>query len=128
MKEFVAAEWDRAQAALASAAEAAAKFPETAASRAYYAAFHAACAVLALRGKSYRKHSAVRAAVHRDLIQSGEWPQEFSQAYDMLLEAREVADYGGVQRVAVHAAAQAVERARRIIDFVKQSCPELARL
>ena len=44
--------------------------PDSAASRSYYAAFHGVTAVLAGRGIEFTKHTAVRAALHRDLIQS----------------------------------------------------------
>lgn len=71
MNEFAGAQWDRAEADLALAAESAARYPEASASRAYYAAFHAVCAVLALRGESFKKHPAVRGALHRDLIKAG---------------------------------------------------------
>lgn len=41
--------------------------PDRAASTAYYASFYAVNALFALGGASYSKHSAVEAAVHRDL-------------------------------------------------------------
>ena len=37
----------------------------------YYAAFYALSAVLAKRGLSYGKHSAVRASMHRDFVITG---------------------------------------------------------
>ncbi len=126
MKEFALAEWDRAKADLATAEEDLARNADAAASRAYYAAFHAVQAVLALRGQSYAKHSGVRAAVHRDLILSGGWPAELGHDYDALMDAREVADYGGTRRIDPEGGRLALKRARRIVDFVRQSCPELA--
>ena len=45
--------------------------PRFLASRAYYAAFHGVTAVLAGRGMEFTKHTAVRAALQRDLIQAG---------------------------------------------------------
>lgn len=37
----------------------------------YYACFYALTAVLYRQGKSFKKHTAVRAAFHRDLIKTG---------------------------------------------------------
>lgn len=67
MKEFAAAEWQRAQRTLVSAKQLAESDPDSAASRAYYAAFHALTAFFALRGRTFSKHAAIRAALHRDL-------------------------------------------------------------
>ena len=40
-------------------------------SRAYYAVFHAVTALFALEGRAFTKHSALEAAVHRDLVKAG---------------------------------------------------------
>ena len=85
MKEFAAGEWARAQRALESARRLAESDPDSAASRAYYAAFHAVTALFALRQQSFTKHSGLRSAVHRDLIRTGEWSTELGKAYDFLM-------------------------------------------
>lgn len=61
--------------------------------RLYYAAFYAVSAVLALQGKSYGKHSAVRSSLHRDFINTGLLDKKCGQIYDILLSRREQADY-----------------------------------
>lgn len=48
MKEFAAAEWQRALRTLETAKQDARTDPDSAASRAYYAAFHALTAIFAL--------------------------------------------------------------------------------
>lgn len=63
------------------------------ANRLYYAAFYAVCAVLVLRGFSYKKHSGVRAALHRYFVKTGIIPFEYGALYDALLRDREDADY-----------------------------------
>lgn len=68
MRQFVSVEWKRAHGALAAAEQLIVSEPDSAASRAYYAAFHALTACFALRGETFTKHSALRAALHRDLI------------------------------------------------------------
>lgn len=60
--------------------------------RLYYAVFYAASAVLALRGQSYGRHSAVRAAVHRDFVNAGLLDKECGRIYDILMSRREQAD------------------------------------
>jgi uncharacterized protein len=74
MKEFAQSEWQRARRIIQTASMLVETDPESAASRAYYAAFHALTALFALRGTSFKKHAALRGALHKDLIKSGEWP------------------------------------------------------
>ena len=125
MTEFAASEWKRAEGALASAETLVDIDPNSAASRAYYAAFHAVSALFALRGQSFSKHSAVRAAVHRDLVHAEGLPQEFGQDYDFLLDLRSAGDYGGIEHVLPEDARTAVDTARRILQAVRRTCPEL---
>ncbi|WP_408955127.1 HEPN domain-containing protein [Natroniella sp. ANB-PHB2] len=51
--------------------------------RLYYAAFYAVSAVLILQGDSYKKHSAVRVALHRDFVKEGLIPVEYGVGYTM---------------------------------------------
>ena len=61
----IAANWDRAERSLQAAQDLAASgYYDIAASRAYYAAFYAATAVLLGAGLAFSKHSGVIAAVH----------------------------------------------------------------
>jgi uncharacterized protein (UPF0332 family) len=125
MKEFAAVEWQRALRTLETARQNAYTDPDSAASRAYYAAFHAITALFALRGQSFSKHAAIRAALHRDLIRSGEWSSELGRSYDFLMDARAKGDYGGLMQVSERDAKIAFEKAAQILDAVKRSCPEL---
>lgn len=99
--------------------------PESAASRAYYAAFHALTALFALRDQSFKKHAALRAALHKDLIKSGEWPMERGKDYDLLTELRETSDYAEVARVTEQDARRAVEAAQRIIAACQEGLSSL---
>ena len=99
--------------------------PDSAASRSYYAAFHALTALFALRGQSFNKHTALRAALHRDLIKPGKWAADLGPAFDFLMDLRETGDYGGLMRVSPESAALALEKAAAVIDAVRQTCPEL---
>ncbi len=125
MKKFACAEWERALQTLSSGERLVESDPDSAASRAFYAAYHAVTSLFALRGESFTKHSAVRAAVHRDLVNTGTWPAELGRAYDYLLDMRELGDYGGLMRVSPENAKTALEKSRRILEAVRQAQPEL---
>jgi uncharacterized protein (UPF0332 family) len=99
--------------------------PDAASSRAYYAEFHAVSALFARRGQSFSKHTAIRAAIHRDLVRTGHWPRELGLAYDLLLDLRETADYGGLSEVSTESALQAVQSADQIVAGVLEQCPDL---
>ena len=126
MKEFAAAQWQRAHRTLATARQLADTDPDSAASRAYYAAFHAVTALFALRGQTFSKHSGVRSALHRHLIHTDQWEQDLGRAYDLLMDLRETGDYGGQMHVTEANAATAVENAIEIIQAVERSCPEIS--
>ena len=98
--------------------------PDSAASRAYYAAFHGVTAVLAGRGMEFTKHTAVRAALHRDLIQSGALSVDLGRDYDFLLDLRETADYGCVAEASLTSARKAIEKARAILAAFKTLLPD----
>ncbi len=119
MKEFAAVEWERAKRALESARQLADTDPDSAASRAYYAAFHALTAVFAIRGSTFNKHSAIRAALHRDLIQGALLPAECGRDYDFLLALRDTGDYGGVAQVSAESAELAISKAKQFLSALQ---------
>ena len=120
MKEFARREKQRANRALQTAAMLVTTDPESAVSRAYYAAFHAVTAVFALRGRSFTKHSALRAAVHKDLVKTDEWSVELGKDYDLVMSLRQTSDYGGTAYVSEGDARRAVEAAQRIIAACRE--------
>jgi len=125
MKDFAASEWRRALRTFETAEHAVRTDPDSAASRAYYAAFHALTALFALRGQTFSKHSAIRAALHRDLVKPGEWSTDLGEAYQVLSDLRDKGDYGGVMWVSREEATTSVEKAAAIIDAVRRRCPDL---
>ena len=124
MKDFIISQWKRAQRSLASASAITEIDPDSAASRAYYAAFHGVTAVLAGRGASFSKHTAVRAALHRDLIQQGLLSPELGKDYDFLLDLRETADYGGVAEATPAGASKAIAKAAAILASLEPLLPD----
>jgi uncharacterized protein (UPF0332 family) len=93
--------------------------PDSACSRAYYAAFHAVTALFALRNQTFTKHSALRSALHRDLVHPGQWPEELGEAFEYLVELRETGDYGGIISVSENDAKKAVEKATQVLEKVR---------
>lgn len=124
MIEYATAEWSRAMDALRGAGHlAGVGDSDGAASRAYYAAFHAATALLALDEKSFTKHSALEAAVHRDLVNSGRWTSELGRDFSFVMNLRAVGDYGRESRVTTEQAADALAAARRILEAAHRDLP-----
>ncbi|MCE5276405.1 MAG: HEPN domain-containing protein [Planctomycetaceae bacterium] len=127
MKEYALAQWQRACQSLESARTLLDSDYDSAASRAFYAAYHAVTALFAWRNVAFKKHTALRAAIHRDLVATGQWAIELGKAYDFLLELRETGDYGGPAHVEQQDAQTAIEKAGAIIAAVKVLCPDLTR-
>jgi uncharacterized protein (UPF0332 family) len=90
-----------------------------AASRAYYAAFYAACASLLSEGHDFSKHSAVLAAVHKEFVRTGRLEAQHGRVLDWLFELRNIGDYGELQHVTDEQAREAIAAARRFVEACK---------
>lgn len=64
------------------------------ASRAYYAMFYLAEALLVRRGLSFSKHGGVLAALHEQYVKTGRLSRTLHQALHRAFEARQLGDYG----------------------------------
>ena len=113
--------WRHAENALQAAQRSLSIDASTAGNRAYYAAFYAVSALFASEGKAFRKHSAVEAAVHRDLVKSGRWSAELGRAYSDLHRFRATADYNMLRFLTEDEATEAVKLAETIVDVVRRS-------
>ena len=92
--EVVCYWWAQAEESLASARrEMVAAAYTFAVNRLYYAVFYAVSAALLERRRSFRKHSGVRAAFHREFIKTGLLDVEWGKFYDRLFEDRQEGDY-----------------------------------
>jgi uncharacterized protein (UPF0332 family) len=118
--------WQRAQSGVRTAAHLVLLDPDASASRSYFAAFHAVSAYLLHRGASLTKHSAVEAAVHRDLVHAGLWPRELGADYSSLAALRSTGDYGGIDHVSEGDARQALAAAQRIVEGIRRLLPALS--
>jgi hypothetical protein len=93
-EEVVRYWWSKAEESLLSAQrEIDAQSLGFAMNRIYYAAFYAVSAALLDRHASFKKHSGVRSAFHRELVKSGQLDITWSKFYDRLFEDRQEGDY-----------------------------------
>lgn len=117
--------WDRAIKTFRTAKSVMASDPDSSASRFYYSAFYAVSALFAIEGKTFKKHSAVETAVHRDFVKTGRWTAKLGDDYSFLRGARETADYGGSLHVIEDEIEDSLEAALRILKAVHNERPEI---
>jgi uncharacterized protein (UPF0332 family) len=97
--------------------------PDRSASCSYYAAFYAVTALFSTTGDTFGKHTAVRSAVHRDLVRTGTLSTERGRDFDDLFNLRILGDYGGAQHVSIAKANQAFDAAEHILDDIRSLSP-----
>ncbi len=86
--------WNKAEKSIESARrEIAAGEYDFAINRLYYALFYSVMAALLERGLSFKKHSGVRAAFHREFIKKGILNKSQGRLYDRLFVDRQEGDY-----------------------------------
>ena len=118
MKDLATGLWERAQKTLLVARAVVSLDADSAAGRAYYAAFYAVSAHFAMQGQTFTRHSAVEAAVHRDLVKAGQWPRDLGAGDSMLVALRETGDYGDMDHVSDAEAAEALDVAEQVLRAV----------
>lgn len=59
----------------------------------YYACFYSLTAVLLKEGHSFKKHTAVKAALHRELIKTGIMEPNWGKFYNKIFDSRHEGDY-----------------------------------
>lgn len=59
----------------------------------YYACFYALTALLLKEGSSFKKHTGVKAALHKDLIKEGILEPEWGKFYNKIFDSRHEGDY-----------------------------------
>ena len=96
---------------------------DVSASRAYYAAFYAASALLLNEGIDTSKHSGVIALIHQHFVKSGKLSKEQGKNLNWLFELRSVGDYGVSLHVALDDAQRAINIAQDFLEAVKTLFP-----
>jgi uncharacterized protein (UPF0332 family) len=88
---------------------------DSAVSRAYYAMFYVAEALLLSKGLAYSKHSAVIAAFGKEFAKTGELSAEFHAHLREAAEARNISDYQTVSHITEETALQHISRADELL-------------
>lgn len=92
---------------------------DDAASRAYYAAFHAVSALLLSRGKTFSKHAQVLGAFNRDFVKTGIFDKSFTTLLMRLFEDRQTGDYDVISGLTEPEARQDVADAGKVVDAIE---------
>jgi Uncharacterized conserved protein related to C-terminal domain of eukaryotic chaperone, SACSIN, COG1895 len=116
----IAANLERAEQSIQAARDLAGKgYYDFAASRAYYAAFYGATAILLNEGLDFSKHSRVIASIHQRFVKTGKLSKKHGKDLNWLFEIRSVGDYGGTVHVSALQAEQAIQVAESFLKSVK---------
>lgn len=99
------------------------EYYDVSASRAYYAAFYAASALLLNEGMDTSKHSGVIALIHQHFVKNGKLNKEQGRNLNWLFELRSVGDYGVSLHVTQQDAQPAVDIAEDFFEAVKTLLP-----
>lgn len=92
-----------------------------AANRYYYAAFHAARALLATRNVDSARHAGVIALFQQHFVKSGDFPADIARALPRSFEKRLSSDYSDF----VEISAEEVERVRTEVHAFVDACRQL---
>jgi uncharacterized protein (UPF0332 family) len=91
-----------------------------AASRAYYAVFHAASALLLAEGLNFSSHTGVLRAISLNFVKPGKLEKRYGRSLNWLAELRQVADYGEIQSVSASDVKNAIAEASQFLTQVHQ--------
>jgi uncharacterized protein (UPF0332 family) len=120
LEQEIAANLERAEQSLQAAKDLAVKgYFDFAASRAYYAAYYGATAVLLKEGLDFSKHSGVIASIHQRFVKTGKLNKEQGKDLNWLFEIRNVGDYGGIAHVSQPQAERAIQAAEEFLKDIK---------
>lgn len=95
-------------------------FYEDAVSRAYYAVFHASCALLASIGRTVRTHDGLRAAIAQHFVKPGALDAKFSRLLARIAADRNDADYGAVSTFRAEDADEDLRHAEELVTEVER--------
>ncbi len=89
------------------------------ASRAYYAVFYAATALLLGEELDFSKHSGVIASIHQRFVKTGKLDEKYGKDLNWLFELRGVGDYGATTHVSQQDATRAIRAAENFLSAAK---------
>ena len=91
-----------------------------AASRMYYAVFHAVCALFINDGHQVSTHKGSHALFNQQYIKTGILAREYGQLYNQLQTMREESDYNCAYDVEIDELQQRLEPARKLIEDIEK--------
>lgn len=94
------------------------------ASRAYYASFYAATALLLDQELAFRKHSGVISSIHRYFVRTGRLDERYGRNLNWLFELRAVGDYGVTVHVTREDAEKTISVAKESLEVAKRLIQE----
>ncbi len=89
---------------------------DDAASRAYYAAFHAISAVLLTKGLHFSSHAQVIGAFNKEFVHTGLLPVTFTRQLQNLFEERQTGDYDFEEQIDASDCGQDLADAEMIVN------------
>ena len=117
----IEANLERAEASIQAAKDlATGGYYDFVASRAYYAAFYAATALLLCEEMEFSKHSGVIGNIHREFVKTGKLDKRYGKDLNWLFELRGVGDYGATIHVSQQDAEKAIRVAEEFLGAVKR--------
>jgi uncharacterized protein (UPF0332 family) len=93
--------------------------------RAYYACFYSASAVLMKMGKTFHKHTGVRASLHRLLIKTGLLEASWGKFYDLVFENRQRGDYQELVEFEAEELEEIISQAEKFVAVMKALLEQL---
>ena len=90
--------------------------------RAYYAIFHAICAIHALDGNSYRRHKDAIANFNKNYVKTEIFPREMGRRISQAEEIRHASDYDDFYIAGRDEADSQIQTAIEFTDMVRQWC------
>lgn len=91
---------------------------DEAASRAYYAVFHAMQAVLLTKELAFSKHSGVKEGFNREFIHAGTFPKEFHAIMERLFRDRNIGDYSYDKSVDAEESERDIRDAEKVLKAI----------
>lgn len=102
-------------------------YPDFAVSRAYYAMFYAAEAVLDSRGLAFSRHSAVIAAFRKEFCRTGDLPLDLHRRLIDAEDARHAGDYGSPNSISAEECALHLQSATEFLAAIESQLVAMAR-
>lgn len=94
--------------------------PRGAGSRAYYAMFHAAVAMVLAEGEKYERHGQTIGAFGRLFVRTGRVRAKFNSYLKAGFKSREIADYGPLVAISMERATEMAQEAREFVAMAEE--------